>query len=97
MNNTVSKMSSNNTVFSSSEDYFIQSTQMACLNSLCLTQEQKEAEIRMLRQSLNFKATPMPGFYRGPKMSKGISDKVYHILVQLQSVRKNDLNRGYHV
>lgn len=43
---------------------------------LCLVQEEREAEIKNLRQSLNFKAMPMPGFYRGLKASKGPLDKV---------------------
>ena len=43
---------------------------------LCLVQEEREAEIKNLRQSLNFKAMPMPGFYRGLKASKSPLDKV---------------------
>ncbi|KAJ6771276.1 F3I6.9 PROTEIN [Salix koriyanagi] len=38
-------------------------------------EEEREAEIKNLRQSLNFKAMPMPGFYRGLKASKGPLDK----------------------
>ncbi|CAK9137845.1 unnamed protein product [Ilex paraguariensis] len=37
--------------------------------------EEKEAEIKKLRQSLNFKATPLPGFYRGQGMSKSCLEK----------------------
>ncbi|KAI8528416.1 hypothetical protein RHMOL_Rhmol12G0147400 [Rhododendron molle] len=40
-----------------------------------LTHEEKEAEMKKLRQSLNFKATPMPSFYRGHTISKNSLDK----------------------
>ncbi|KAJ6890075.1 hypothetical protein NC651_023765 [Populus alba x Populus x berolinensis] len=39
------------------------------------SKEEREAEIKKPRRSLNFKATPMPGFYRGQKASKGPLDK----------------------
>ncbi|KAA8533073.1 hypothetical protein F0562_033394 [Nyssa sinensis] len=39
------------------------------------SKEEKEAEIKRLRQNLNFKATPMPGFYRGQGISKSALDK----------------------
>ncbi|KAK9276054.1 hypothetical protein L1049_005585 [Liquidambar formosana] len=39
------------------------------------SKEEKEAEIKKLRQSLNFKATPMPAFYRGQRLSKSLLDK----------------------
>lgn len=38
--------------------------------------DEKEAEIKKLRQNLNFKATPMPTFYRGHSASKSTSNKV---------------------
>ncbi|KAF8378345.1 hypothetical protein HHK36_029684 [Tetracentron sinense] len=44
-----------------------------CLRSK--SKEEKEAEIKRLRQSLNFKATPMPDFYRGPGISKNHVNK----------------------
>lgn len=56
---------------------FIQSTYLPWLNTPCLMQEQKEVEIKKLRQSLNFKATPMPGFYQGQRTSKSNLNKVY--------------------
>ncbi|KAG8663290.1 hypothetical protein MANES_01G194900v8 [Manihot esculenta] len=45
--------------------------------STCLQtkSKEKEVEIRKIRHSLNFKSTPMPGFYRGQKVSKSPSDK----------------------
>ncbi|CAN1852680.1 Protein WVD2-like 5 [Linum perenne] len=39
------------------------------------SKDANEAEIRKLRKSLNFKATPMPGFYRGEKVIKSPLDK----------------------
>ncbi|CAL1357241.1 unnamed protein product [Linum trigynum] len=39
------------------------------------SKEEKDAEIKKLRQSLAFKATPMPGFYKGQKAMKGSFDK----------------------
>ncbi|KAF7123697.1 hypothetical protein RHSIM_Rhsim12G0126300 [Rhododendron simsii] len=40
-----------------------------------LTHEDKDAGMKKLRQSLNFKATPMPSFYRGHTISKNSLDK----------------------
>ncbi|CAK9146266.1 unnamed protein product [Ilex paraguariensis] len=37
--------------------------------------EEKDAEISKLRQSLNFKASPMPGFYQGQEISKSCLEK----------------------
>ncbi|GLT74265.1 hypothetical protein SLA2020_460710 [Shorea laevis] len=39
------------------------------------SKEDREAEIKKLRESLNFKATPLPGFYRGQNLSKSHIDK----------------------
>lgn len=41
-----------------------------------LTQVDKDADIKRLRQGLNFKAKPVPGFYRGHGLSKTPSVKV---------------------
>ncbi|XP_039062067.1 protein WVD2-like 7 isoform X2 [Hibiscus syriacus] len=38
--------------------------------------DNRDAEIRKLRQSLNFKATPLPGFYHGQRTSKSPLDKI---------------------
>ncbi|XP_009360444.2 protein WVD2-like 7 isoform X1 [Pyrus x bretschneideri] len=39
------------------------------------SKDQKEAEIKKLRRSLNFKATPTPCVHRGQKVSKSTSEK----------------------
>ncbi|KAL5552976.1 hypothetical protein UlMin_040377, partial [Ulmus minor] len=39
------------------------------------SKEEKEADCKKLRQNLNSRATPMPTFYRGQRMSKSTSDK----------------------
>lgn len=45
------------------------------LSTVFLTQEQKEVEIKMLRQSLKLKATPTTDSYQGPKLLKSTSEK----------------------
>lgn len=40
------------------------------------SKEAKEAEMKRVRQSHNFKPTPMPAFYRGQKTSKSALDKM---------------------
>ncbi len=42
----------------------------------CLTQEGRELDMRKLRQSHNYKATPIPGFFRG-QVLKNSADKVF--------------------
>ncbi|KAJ4830941.1 hypothetical protein Tsubulata_019832 [Turnera subulata] len=44
------------------------------------SKEEKGAEIKNQRQSLNFKATPMSGFYRGQKVSRSPLDKVLSLI-----------------
>lgn len=56
---------------------------MLFLRTVCLPQGQNEAEIKKLRHSLNLKTTPTRGSYRGQKMSKSTSEKVYSVIVVL--------------
>ncbi|XP_039068811.1 protein WVD2-like 7 [Hibiscus syriacus] len=40
------------------------------------SKDNRDAEIKKLRQNLNFKATPLPGFYHGQRTSKSPLDKI---------------------
>ncbi|XP_007044467.2 PREDICTED: protein WVD2-like 4 isoform X1 [Theobroma cacao] len=40
------------------------------------SKDNRDAEIKKLRQSLNFKATPLPGFYHGQRTCKSPLDKI---------------------
>ncbi|KAL4361729.1 hypothetical protein GQ457_04G006690 [Hibiscus cannabinus] len=40
------------------------------------SKDNRDEEIKKLRQSLNFKATPLPGFYHGQRTSKSPLDKI---------------------
>ncbi|GMI74941.1 hypothetical protein like AT1G24160 [Hibiscus trionum] len=40
------------------------------------SKDNRDAEIKQIRQSLNFKATPLPGFYHGQRTSKSPLDKI---------------------
>ncbi|XVE84980.1 hypothetical protein DITRI_Ditri17bG0055200 [Diplodiscus trichospermus] len=48
------------------------------------SKDNREAEIKRLRQSLNFKATPLPSFYHGQRNSESLLDKIGN---------KNDIHR----
>ncbi|XP_057494004.1 protein WVD2-like 7 [Actinidia eriantha] len=58
----------------SEEKSFAEETEKTCLSSKS-KEEKREAAMKKLRQSLNFKATPMPAFYRGHAISKSPLDK----------------------
>ncbi|XP_039034940.1 protein WVD2-like 7 [Hibiscus syriacus] len=44
--------------------------------------DNRDAEIKKLRKSLNFKATPLPGFYHGQRASKSPLDKRFCCLMK---------------